>query len=97
MSDSSLTPQKLSAQSERFLAWLGDREGARQIATLYDQFRKTEYKKAMKDPRLMPFGKYKGKTVEEVASFDINYLQWMSKQEYLNAYPETKTLLSKYV
>jgi uncharacterized protein (DUF3820 family) len=97
MSYPSLTPQKLSAQSARFLTWLGDRENAQQIATLYDQFRKTEYKQAMKDPRMMPFGKYKGKTVEEVASFDLNYLQWMAKQEYLNAYPDTKTLISKYV
>lgn len=96
MSDPSLTPQKLSAQSERFLTWLGDRENAQQIATLYDQFRKSEYKKAIKDPRLMPFGKYKGKTVDEVASFDLSYLRWMVKQDYLNAYPDTKTLISKY-
>ena len=97
MSDQTPTPQKLAAQSERFLTWLGEREGALQIATLFDQFRKSEYKQAMKDPRLLPFGKYKGKSVEEVAKFDVSYLQWLSKQTYLNAYPETKTLITKYV
>ncbi len=39
---------------------------------------------------VIPFGKYKGKTVKDVKEFDMKYLQWLVKQEYMNKFEDLK-------
>lgn len=45
----------------------------------------------------MPFGKYKFKSVKEIAKFDKQYLVWLNKQEILNKYVELKEEIKKYI
>jgi uncharacterized protein (DUF3820 family) len=40
-----------------------------------------------------PFGKYKGKTLEEIATFDVGYLQWAVKQSWM--FDDLKTEIKK--
>jgi uncharacterized protein (DUF3820 family) len=37
------------------------------------------------DPKIIPFGKYKGRLVEEVLVDDPNYLQWLAGQDWFRA------------
>jgi uncharacterized protein (DUF3820 family) len=46
------------------------------------------------DAGVMRFGKYKGKFIEDIASFDLKYLQWCAKQAWL--LPDIKEEMLKY-
>lgn len=52
-----------------------------------DAFAKLEFAKIKQqdalDSNLLYFGKYKNKTVLEVADFDMSYLKWLSKQNFI--------------
>jgi uncharacterized protein (DUF3820 family) len=37
------------------------------------------------EPKIIPFGKYKGRLVDEVLVDDPNYLQWLAGQEWFRA------------
>ena len=41
----------------------------------------------------IPFGKYKGKTISEIAQFDQKYLQWAVKQSWM--FDDSKTEIQK--
>jgi uncharacterized protein (DUF3820 family) len=56
-------------------------------AKLYDE----EKEKTPKD--IIPFGKYKGKTVSEIAQFDRKYLEWVVKQEWFDKFTDLKKLV----
>ncbi len=43
---------------------------------------------------VMPFGKYSGRTLEDIAAQDVLYLDWLAG---LNLYPETKDAVTLMV
>jgi uncharacterized protein (DUF3820 family) len=57
-----------------------------QVADEY-KIKQTE-KKTETDPRRMTYGKYNGRTIDEIAVFDKPYLVWISKQSFMESRPE---------
>lgn len=56
-----------------------------QVAEVYkakQPERKTE------DPNMITYGKYNGRTVQEVAVFDKPYLVWLARQSFMTKNPE---------
>ena len=53
--------------------------------------------KAMKKTDQMPFGKYKHKKVKAVAAFDMQYFNWLLKQDMMENYPDLKLEIEKYL
>lgn len=60
------------------------------IGGLIDEFAKLEYEAKKASKNVIPFGKYKYKTVKEVLAFDRKYLEWFIKQTYSSEYPALK-------
>lgn len=68
-----------------------------EIVKMIEDFR-TEQNNIKKEKiDILPIGKYKYKKIVDVAKFDRPYLQWMSKQSWMENYPNTKSEISKYV
>lgn len=53
-----------------------------QVAEDY-KARQTEQKQDT-NPRVMNYGKYKGRTIDDVAVFDKPYLVWISRQSFMS-------------
>ena len=45
----------------------------------------------------MPFGKYKGKALSEVNSFDPKYLEWLRKQPFFDKFTDLKDWIDKNI
>jgi len=45
-----------------------------------------EEKERLKDT--LPFGKYKGKKLDAIAVFDVEYLQWATEQPFYKKFPD---------
>jgi uncharacterized protein (DUF3820 family) len=43
--------------------------------------RKSDEKKTMANLGQLSFGKYSGKTIDEIASFDAGYIKWLAKND----------------
>lgn len=56
------------------------------ISELIEEFsqRHQEMKKAISDK--ITFGKYKGKTIQQLLHFDKQYLTWLVKQTFMDEY-----------
>jgi hypothetical protein len=57
-----------------------------QVSAALAKFSQDEYAKRKANATVMPFGKYKNKTVKAVLGFDKQYLQWLTKQEMMDNY-----------
>ena len=57
-----------------------------QVADEY-KTKQTE-KKTETDPRRMTYGKYNGRTIDEILVFDKPYLVWISRQSFMENRPE---------
>ena len=72
------------------------------VVYAWDRKRKTEYKQKMLVQNvddfnlILPFGKYKGRKLDDILTFDRKYLIWVSKQEFFNQknYPNLHRTLS---
>lgn len=53
----------------------------KELQHIFKKFELEEYKKKVNNNKTMSFGKYKGKTLESIAKFDMGYLRWLSKQQ----------------
>lgn len=62
-----------------------------------EQAEKFKKEKEDRPADIIPFGKYKGKKVDEVAKFDKKYLQWVYKQEWFNKFDDLKPLVQKLI
>ena len=68
-----------------------------EVKELIKSFGKLEFDRRKVDADVMPFGKFKGKKVELVAQFDLQYLQWLVKQPMLDNYTALKTEIQKHL
>ncbi len=64
-----------------------------QIEGIIRNFSQAEYEKKKHTSDVIPFGKYKYKTVKDVVSFDKRYCEWLVKQDMLSNYEELKVAL----
>lgn len=46
-----------------------------------------------KDRSILWYGKYKGKSIEDVKQFDIKYLEWISRQTFIQKSPQHLELI----
>jgi hypothetical protein len=53
-----------------------------------EDYKAKQPEKKDSNPRLMNYGKYKGRTIDDVAVFDKPYLVWISRQSSMSRYPE---------
>lgn len=67
------------------------------IIRVINEFKEEEDKKRKEKPHIVPLGKYRYKTVKQVAEFDKQYLKWMVKQEFMEKYPEFKAEVLNYL
>lgn len=51
-----------------------------QVVEMITAFSANEFNKKKSDCGKIPFGKFKGRTVKDVASFDRQYLSWLIQQ-----------------
>jgi hypothetical protein len=45
------------------------------------------------DPNVIPFGKYKGKTVAELVDTDRGYLEWLVKQKWMEKFEPMRAVI----
>lgn len=63
-----------------------------------DNNEKKKSKKPTKNKEVyMTWGKYKGKTVKEVISFDVKYARWLLKQEFVRKFEDIYKVLVEFV
>ena len=62
-----------------------------------NQFFKDESDKKKLISDSMPFGKYKFKLIKDIASFDKQYLRWLSRQDMLSNFELLSAEINKYV
>ena len=69
------------------------------ITDFFIEFEKlSENRIKEKGPKdMIPFGKYKGKTISEVSAFDKPYLQWVLRQAWFEKFEDLKILVIKAV
>lgn len=74
-----------------------------EIASALDEFKDINAKKLKYyervdgeglDPKIVPFGKYKGKTVETLISTDRPYLEWLIKQKWMDKFQGLRGVLT---
>lgn len=61
-----------------------------EIVDLIKEFSESEYEKRRADLSKMPFGKFKGKTIKSIATFDKQYLQWLVKQTVMEKWSDLR-------
>jgi uncharacterized protein (DUF3820 family) len=44
----------------------------------------------------VPFGKYKGRNINDVLTWDENYCRWLKKQEWLSKFTDLYDVLDKH-
>ena len=66
-----------------------------EVRDLIKTFGKMEFEKRKQNADVMPFGKFKNKSVKLVAQFDKQYLVWLSKQPMLDNYSALKAEIEK--
>ena len=60
-------------------------------------FCKLEYKKIKERSDIIPFGKYKGKSVKLLCTFDRQYVDWLLDKQKLDNYPVIKRDVYNYL
>ena len=88
------TDERKPSYTDRLSKHIGDGyEGnleLQQISSLIKSFLEDEMEKQKLLTKLMPFGKYKNKLVEDVAKFDKQYLDWLLKQSMMDRFDALK-------
>lgn len=64
-----------------------------QVEGIIRNFSEAEYEKKKHMNDVIPFGKYKMRSVKDVVSFDKRYCSWLLKQDMMSNYQELKVAL----
>jgi uncharacterized protein (DUF3820 family) len=64
--------------------WVIDNSGNEHDVSLHKSIDNLKWEEIEIENDYLYFGKYKGKTVSEVIKFDLEYLQWLLEQNWLN-------------
>ena len=68
-----------------------------EIQSMIKDFCKIEYDKIKARSDVMPFGRYKGKSVKVLCEFDRGYVDWLLDKQKLDNYPVIKRDILKYI
>jgi len=68
-----------------------------EIKQVIESFSKAEYEKKKANYKVLPFGKYKYKKVEDIAKIDAQYLKWCLKQSFMDNYEELKEEINRHL
>lgn len=74
-----LSINEVSEKFPRYLSWLSNQPWARADPSLSIHLKS----EPVLDPAMIKFGKYKGKTVSQIFSFDPNYIEWLRENEFV--------------
>lgn len=98
MSKSGQKKKVFVSQSDAYAKFVEEEEDAPRLISLFNKFKEAETEAKLLMADVIPFGKYKGKTVKEIANFDSSYLEWVIKQTFMGGYPllleQMKSILS---
>ena len=53
-------------------------------------FQQEEFDKKKADSSKIPFGKYRGKSINSILAFDKQYLTWLVRQDLLDSFEDLK-------
>jgi uncharacterized protein (DUF3820 family) len=87
--------ERFDTRTNRFEDFLGDRSDKGELLELFKAFEQEEKQRDLEKADTMPVGKYKGKSIKSVASFDRPYILWLLKQDWINKYPAQKEYMQK--
>ena len=70
----------------------------RDVQQMIDEEIKAIEKSREGKPRdVFPFGKYRGKKIQDVATIDKPYLEWVMKQPWFEKFTDIKSEVKKYL
>jgi len=84
------TAEKKRTQLDYFADFVKGYEDETRLITVFMDFRMNQHERRKKESQVMPFGKYKYRSIKDVFEFDKKYLSWLVKQTSLDGYPEIK-------
>ena len=67
------------------------------VKELIKDFCALEYSKIKEQSDVIPFGKYRGKSVKVLCNFDRQYVEWLIEKKKLDHYPIIKKDIYKYL
>ena len=74
-----LSINEVSEKFPKYINWLSNQPWARADTSLSEHLKS----EPVLDPAMINFGKYKGKTVSQIYSFDPNYIEWLRENEFV--------------
>tara|TARA_R110000868_G_scaffold65714_4_gene196223 strand:+ start:139 stop:462 length:324 start_codon:yes stop_codon:yes gene_type:complete len=97
-----MTDQKYPpSYSQRLSDFIGDSKKETltvpEVHQLIRDFCALEYKKIKEKSDVIPFGKYRGRSVKVLCSFDRQYVKWLLDKQKLDNYPVIKRDVHKYL
>jgi uncharacterized protein (DUF3820 family) len=98
-----LQQERFDTRTNRFEDFINDHfsdgvvrlENREELLQLFKLFEQEEKIRDLEKADIMPVGKYKGKSIKSVASFDRPYILWLLKQDWINKYPAQKEYMQK--
>lgn len=79
-----------TTQLEKFSEFVRDMEDSPRLIEVFTLFREKQAEEKRQNSHVLPFGKYKYRTIKEVCQFDRKYLIWLVRQSSIEGYPDTK-------
>jgi uncharacterized protein (DUF3820 family) len=79
--------KEFTTQAQRFAKYVADMPDAKRLVSVFEDFKTAEKEAKMAIVDVIPFGKHRNHTVENVMQYDANYLRWLAKQSFMDAYP----------
>lgn len=74
-------------QADYYAEYVRGEPDSKRLITIFNAFRQEQYEKKKNEADTIPFGKYKNKNIENIATFDRSYLIWLAKQKSMEGYP----------
>lgn len=78
---------EFTTQAQRFANYVANMPDAQRLMDVFNEFKESEKQAKLLVADVIPFGKHKGHTVDDVNTYDSNYLVWLGKQSFMTAYP----------
>lgn len=90
MTDQAPTTNAFPSQLEKFTTFVAGDPNEQLLIEMFTKFREEQMEEKRKNSNVLPFGKYKYRTIKDVLAFDRKYLLWLTRQSSLDGYPETR-------
>ena len=74
-----LSINEVSEKFPKYLDWLSNQPWTHADPSLSIHLKG----RTVLDPAMIKFGKYKGKTVSQIYSFDPNYIEWLRENDFV--------------